>query len=79
MVDTYKNLASAVILQAVKDLEKSKKILEKDPENKAALLMKEDCEVFFDSDWFGELLEFTEISIDRDEVKERFYGHQRLS
>lgn len=79
MVDTYKNLASAVILQAVKDWEKSKRTLRQDPENKAALLMKEDCEEFFASDWLGELLEFTDVSIDSDEVKERIYGHQRLS
>lgn len=55
MTDPYENLANAIILQAVKDYRTAAKKLKRNPKNKDAKLMVEDCERFFCSDWFGQL------------------------
>lgn len=55
MTDPYENLANAIILQAVKDYRVARKKLKRNPKNKDAKLMVEDCERFFCSDWFGQL------------------------
>ena len=55
MNDPYEKLAGAIILQAVKDYRTARKKLKKNPKNKDAKLMIEDCEKFFCSDWFAAL------------------------
>ncbi len=55
MSDPYENLANAIILQGVKDYRAAGKKLKRNPKNKDAKLMVEDCERFFCSDWFGQL------------------------
>lgn len=55
MSDPFENLANAIILQAVKDYRTAWKKLKRNPKNKDAKLMVEDCERFFCSDWFGQL------------------------
>ena len=55
MSDPYEYLANSIILQAVKDYRAAKKKLKRNPKNKDAKLMVEDCERFFCSDWFGQL------------------------
>lgn len=55
MTDPYENLANAIILQAVKDYRVAGKKLKRNPKNKDAKLMVEDCERFFCYDWFGQL------------------------
>ena len=55
MSDPYENLANAIILQAVKDYRAAGEKLKRNPKNKDAKLMVEDCERFFCSDWFGQL------------------------
>lgn len=55
MSDPYENLANSIILQAVKDYRAAEMKLKKNPKNKDAKLMVEDCERFFCSDWFGQL------------------------
>lgn len=55
MTDPYENIATAIILQAVKDYRMAGKKLKRNPKNKDAKLMVEDCERFFCSDWFGQL------------------------
>jgi len=55
MTDPYENLANAIILHAVKDYRMARKKLKRNPKNKDAKLMVEDCERFFCSDWFGQL------------------------
>ena len=44
MSDPYENLANAIILQAVKDYRAAGKKLKRNPKNKDAKLMVEDCE-----------------------------------
>ena len=53
MSNPYENLANAIILQAVKDYRAAGKKLKRNPKNKDAKLMVEDCERFLCSDWFG--------------------------
>lgn len=55
MTDPYKNLANAIILQAVKDYREAGKKLKKRPKNGNIKLMAKDCERFFCSEWFGAL------------------------
>ncbi|MDB2127488.1 hypothetical protein [Enterocloster clostridioformis] len=55
MTDPFESLANAIILQAVKDYRTAGKKLKRNPKNKDAKLMVEDCERFFCSDWFGQL------------------------
>ena len=57
MKDPYENLANAVILQAVKDWRSAVRKLKKRPRYDPARQMKEECEQFFLSEWFGELTE----------------------
>lgn len=51
----YEDLASAIIIQAVKDWRKAVKTLKKRPWYGPAKQMKEECERFFRSQWFAEL------------------------
>ena len=51
----YENLANAIILRAVKDYRAAGMKLKRNPKNKDAKLMVEDCERFLCSDWFGQL------------------------
>ena len=55
MSDPFENLANAIILQAVKDYRTAGKNLKRNPKNKDAKLMVEDCERSLSSDWFGQL------------------------
>lgn len=55
MTDPYENLSNTIILQAVKDYCAVGKKLIRNPKNKDAKLMIEDCERFFCSDWFSAL------------------------
>ena len=55
MTDPWENLASAIILQAVKDYREARKKLKKRPKNEDAKLMISDCEAFFRSDWYRAL------------------------
>ena len=55
MTDPYKELADAIILQAVKDYREAGKKLKKRPKNGNMKLMVKDCERFFRSEWFGAL------------------------
>ena len=55
MNDTYKRLANAIILQAVKDYRNALKRLKKHPRNETALYTKREVERFFRSDWYTSL------------------------
>ena len=55
MNELYEELATAIILQAVEDWRKSVKALKKRPRNDEARQMKDECEQFFLSEWFGVL------------------------
>jgi len=57
MTAPWKNLANAIILQAVKDYREARKKHKKRPKNEDAKLMIADCEAFFRSDWFKALTE----------------------
>ena len=54
-MEGYKNLAGAVVLQAVKDWRDAAKKVTKKPDSPEACRMKSKCEEFFLSDWFYEL------------------------
>lgn len=51
----YKQLANAVILQAVKDYRSALKRIKMNPTNKAAMADAMECERFFRSDWYSAL------------------------
>ena len=55
MRDGYEELASAIILQAVKDWRSAVRKLKKRPRYDPAKQMKEECEQFFLSEWFEQL------------------------
>ena len=55
MTGPWKNLATAIILQAVKDYREARKKHKKRPKNEDAKLMIADYEAFFCSDWFAAL------------------------
>ena len=55
MEENYNALRDAIILRAVEDYRTALKILSRNPENKAALSMRQEVEEFFRSDWFGKL------------------------
>lgn len=66
MIDPYESLSNAIILQAVKDYCIAGKRLKRNPKNKDAKLMIEDCERFFCSDWFSVL-----TSVDGKRLKKK--------
>lgn len=55
MEDGFTNLASAIILQAVKDYRDALKTLEKNPYSIDANKMKSNGERFFRSKWFSQV------------------------
>ncbi len=55
MDKTYRALADAIILQAVKDYRKALKKLSKFPDHDGAIAEKDSCERFFRSNWYGVL------------------------
>ena len=55
MNELYEKLATAIILQAVEDWRKSVKALKKRSRCAPAMEMKDECEQFFLSEWFGVL------------------------
>lgn len=55
MTDPYENLASAIVMQAVKDWRDARHKLKKRPKNEDARIMMEECESFFLSPWFETL------------------------
>ena len=54
-IDSYENLANAIILQAVRDYRTALKALKLNPSNKSARIEKENIERFFLSDWYKEI------------------------
>lgn len=54
-MDGYRELANAIVLQAVKDWRSAVKALRKRPRYEAAIKLKADCEKFFRSSWFETL------------------------
>ena len=65
MESCWEDLANAIILQAVEDYRKARKVLKKYPDNKEANDMIRDTESFFRSDWYCMLTD-----IDGDKLKE---------
>ena len=55
MVNPYEELASAIILQAVKDYRATLRQLNKNPRHAAALRMKQEIVQFYRSGWFAAL------------------------
>ena len=54
-MNSYENLANAIILSAVNDYREVLKELSYFPEDEKALQKKQSCERFFRSSWFGAL------------------------
>lgn len=77
--DGYRQLAAAVINVAIKDREEAMRIIELNPENKQGKELLKDCDEFFDSEWFEELLDVSGLEINVEEVKKKIYEHQRIS
>lgn len=56
-VDCYQELASAIVLQAVKDYKSALFLLEDKPKDRAALHDKKSLERFFQAKWYATLTE----------------------
>ncbi len=54
-MNPYEELANAIILQAVKDYRKALRQLKRNPQYSSAIIEKEECEHFFQSEWFEDL------------------------
>ena len=54
-MDGYRELANAVVVQAVKDWRSASAAIRMNPDHEAAKKTLKDCERFFLSDWFGVL------------------------
>jgi len=55
MIDTYEQLANAIVLQAAKDYRDALKKLKKRPHYEPAKYTIAEVESFFHSDWYREL------------------------
>lgn len=77
--DGYRQLVAAVINLAIKDREDAIRDIYLNPENKYARELLKDCDEFFNSEWFEELLDVSGLEINIEEVKKRLYEHQRIS
>ena len=51
-MDPYRELACAVVMQAIDDYRTAVRNLKQNPRHTESLLMKADCEQFFRSDWY---------------------------
>lgn len=54
-MDSYQELANAIVLSAVKDYRDALKKLKRNPDYRPAKDMKAECETFFRSDWYKTL------------------------
>lgn len=54
-MDSYEKLANAIVLQAVKDYRTALKRVARYPKDRDSLAVKNECERFFRSGWFGVL------------------------
>ena len=50
--DSCENLANAIVIQAAEDYRRALKTLKGCSKDKDAIAVKEECERFFQSDWF---------------------------
>ena len=48
-------LANAIVIQAAEDYRRALRRLQRDPRHKDSLIMKDSCERFFRSQWYGVL------------------------
>lgn len=51
-MDPYEAMANAIVLEAVKDYREALKQLKRNRRYRDAIIMKEECETFFQSEWF---------------------------
>lgn len=70
--DGYRQLASSVINVAMSDRKDALMKLEKNPKDKKAKILLDDCDVFFKSEWCALLLAY--LDIERDKLLEAVYG-----
>lgn len=68
MDENYKELAIAIVSQAVADYRKALKKLKDKPRNKEAISTKRECEKFFRSGWYAFLTSINPQLI-MDEIK----------
>ena len=54
-MDSYEKLANAIVLEAVKDDRTALKRVARHPKDRDGLAVKNECERFFRSGWFGVL------------------------
>ena len=54
-MDSYEKLANAIVLQAVRDYRTALKRVARHPKDRDGLAVKNECERFFRSGWFGVL------------------------
>ena len=75
----YQSLAESVVLQAVKDYTNSYRAVLKDPGNKKAAKMMQECEAFIESRWFRMLcnLDPEELLYKIDVELEKVYGRRK--
>lgn len=75
----YQSLAENVVLQAVKDYTNAYRAVLRDPNNKEAAKMMQECEDFIESRWFRMLcdLDPEELLYNIDQNLEKTYGRRK--
>lgn len=51
-IECYQDLANAIIRQAIIDYKRATKVLKKNPRDEKSVKVKEECETFFNSDYY---------------------------
>lgn len=51
-IECYQDLANAIIRQAIVDYKRAIKVLKKNPHSEKSEKVKEECEAFFNSDYY---------------------------
>ena len=51
-IECYQDLANAIIRQAIIDYKLATKVLKKNPRDEKSVIVKEECEAFFNSDYY---------------------------
>lgn len=69
----WRDLASAVIIHAMRDRERALRTLRRNPRNEHANEMIAETNRFFRSEWFEVLLGMSGIGLEPEEMRDRIY------
>ena len=63
VIDSYRSLVAAMAENAMTEYRKARRRLEADPDDEKAKSTVTDVREFLESDWFRELLDFSELYV----------------